>query len=151
MIVLHPDDREAIVSAWESSVASSAGYLTPVHRFIRSSGEIVFVEVRAVPLTGTFGDRNFLGVLEDVTGRIAAERERQELLARAEGARTEAEAARREAEGARAERNAVRIAIHERHPARVCGYRDGVTCEERACAFRCAWPVQRCAAGEVAA
>ena len=103
MSALHPDDREQIVSRWGSTVEASAGYTTPVHRFVHPNGAIRFVEVRAVPLAGPLGDRNFLGILEDVTGRVAAEEERQELLARAEAARIEAETARKEAESARAE------------------------------------------------
>jgi formate hydrogenlyase transcriptional activator len=103
MSALHPEDREQIVLRWGTTVEASAGYATPIHRFVHANGSVRFVEVRAVPVTGMFADRNFLGVLEDVTGRIAAEGERQELLARAEAARVEAEAARKEAENARAE------------------------------------------------
>jgi formate hydrogenlyase transcriptional activator len=103
MSALHPEDREQIVSHWGSTVEASVGYATPIHRFVHPSGEVASVEVRAVPLVGARGDKNFLGILEDVTRRVASERERQELLARAEVARVEAEAARREAESARAE------------------------------------------------
>jgi formate hydrogenlyase transcriptional activator len=103
MSALHPEDREQIVSRWGTTVEASAGYTTPLHRFVHANGSVRFVEVRAVPVTGMFADRNFLGVLEDVTGRVAAEEERQELLAGAEVARIEAEAARKEAENARAE------------------------------------------------
>ena len=91
------------MSRWGTTVEASAGYSTPIHRFLHSNGAVRFVEVRAVPLTGILGDRNFLGILEDVTGRVGAEEERQELLARAEAARIEAETARKEAESARAE------------------------------------------------
>ena len=45
----------------------------------------------------------FLGLLEDVTDRVRAEQERQDMLARTEAARAEAEAARQEAEAARAD------------------------------------------------
>jgi PAS domain S-box-containing protein len=103
MSALHPEDREQIISYWGSAVETGAGYTTPIHRFVHPNGTVAFVEVRAVPVTGTLGDRNFLGILEDVTGRIAAERERQELLASAEAARVEAETARKEAENARSE------------------------------------------------
>jgi PAS domain S-box-containing protein len=100
---LHPDDREQIMAGWGTAVEASAGYETPVHRFVHRSGVVRSVEVRAVPLAGPFGDRNFLGIFEDVTERVAAEAERRELLARAETARIEAESARKEAEAARAE------------------------------------------------
>jgi formate hydrogenlyase transcriptional activator len=103
MSALHPEDREQIVSRWGSTVEASVGYATPIHRFVHPGGELAFVEVRAVPLAGALGDKNFLGILEDVTLRVASERERQELLARAEVARNEAEAAHNEAESARAE------------------------------------------------
>jgi PAS domain S-box-containing protein len=103
MNALHREDREQIVSRWGMTVEASAGYTTPIHRFVHADGSLRFVEVRAVPVTGMLADRNFLGILEDVTGRVAAEKERQELLARAEAARVEAETARKEAESARAE------------------------------------------------
>jgi formate hydrogenlyase transcriptional activator len=107
MSALHPEDREQIVSRWGASVETSGTYATPVHRFVHGNGDVVFVEVRAMPLAGPLGDRNFLGILEDVTRRVAAEAERRELLARAEAARSEAEAARKEAETARAEVDSV--------------------------------------------
>jgi PAS domain S-box-containing protein len=103
MNALHPDDRERVARGWGAAVASNAGYETPIHRFVHPNGDVRSVEVRAVPLVGRFGDRGFLGILEDVTARVRAETERQELLARAEAARAEAEAARHEAEAARAE------------------------------------------------
>jgi formate hydrogenlyase transcriptional activator len=103
MSALHREDRQQIVARWGTTVEASAGYTTPIHRFVHANGSVRFVEVRAVPVTGMFADRNFLGILEDVTGRIAAEEERQDLLARAEAARVEAETARKEAENARAE------------------------------------------------
>jgi len=100
---LHPEDRERITTKWGSAVAAGDHYQTPVHRFVQRSGEVRHVEVRAVPFAGPPEDRCFLGVLEDVTARVQGEQERQELLARAESARTEAEHARQEAEAARTE------------------------------------------------
>ena len=85
------------------AVEASAGYETPVHRFVHRTGEVRSVEVRAVPLAGAFGDKNFLGIFEDVTERVEAESERRDLLARAEAARVEAELAHQEAEAARTE------------------------------------------------
>jgi PAS domain S-box-containing protein len=103
MSALHPDDREKIAARWGTTVEHRVGYTTPSHRFVHRNGEVVFVEVRAMPLAGPLGDDNFLGILEDVTARVAGEVERRELLARAESARSEAEVARKEAEAARAE------------------------------------------------
>jgi PAS domain S-box-containing protein len=107
MSAMHPDDRERIAARWGSTVQDRVGYTTPAHRFVHANGDIVYVEVRAMPLAGTLGDKNFLGIIENVTARVAAEAERRELLARAEAARAEAEAARREAEAARAEVDSV--------------------------------------------
>jgi formate hydrogenlyase transcriptional activator len=103
MSALHPDDREQIASGWGATVEHRVGYATPAHRFVHPNGDVVFVEVRAMPLAGPRGDNNWLGILEDVTARVAGEAERRDLLARAEAARSEAEAARKEAEAARAE------------------------------------------------
>jgi formate hydrogenlyase transcriptional activator len=103
MSALHPDDREKIATRWGATVEHRVGYTTPAHRFVHPDGDVVFVEVRAMPLAGPLGDHNFLGILEDVTARVAGEAERHELLARAEAARNEAETARKEAEDARAE------------------------------------------------
>ncbi|HLK89869.1 MAG TPA: sigma 54-interacting transcriptional regulator [Polyangia bacterium] len=103
MSAMHPDDRERIAARWGATVEDRVGYKTPAHRFVHANGDIVFVEVRAMPLAGPLGDRNFLGIIEDVSARVTAEGERLELLARAEAARSEAEVARKEAETARAE------------------------------------------------
>jgi PAS domain S-box-containing protein len=103
MGAMHPDDRERIAARWGSTVQDRVGYTTPAHRFVHASGDIVHVEVRAMPLVGPLGDKNFLGIMEDVSARVAAEAERRELLAGAEASRSEAEAARKEAEAARAE------------------------------------------------
>jgi PAS domain S-box-containing protein len=103
MSAMHPDDRERIASRWGSTVQDRVGYATPAHRFVHANGDVVFVEVRAMPLAGPLGDKTFLGIIENVTARVAAEAERRELLAGAEAARSEAETARKEAEAARAE------------------------------------------------
>src|SRR5439155_20485938 len=59
--------------------------------------------VPALPVAGQPNGVNFVGILEDVTGRLEREQERHGLLARTEAARVEAEAARQEAEAARAD------------------------------------------------
>jgi PAS domain S-box-containing protein len=100
---LHPEDRARVVAQWDSAVEAHAGYATPVHRFVHKNGDVRSVEVRAVPLAGQPHGVSLLGILEDVTDRLRAERERQDLLARTEAARVEAEAARQEAEAARAD------------------------------------------------
>jgi PAS domain S-box-containing protein len=93
---LHPEDRERIVAGWGSAVDSRVGYETSIHRFLHADGNVVSVEVRAVPVVGPMGERGFLGILEDVSARVRAEEERRDLLARAETARAEAEGARAE-------------------------------------------------------
>ena len=74
-----------------------------MHRFVHKNGDVRSVEVRALPVAGQPHGVSLLGILEDVTDRLRAEQERQELLARTEAARVEAEAARQEAEAARAD------------------------------------------------
>jgi formate hydrogenlyase transcriptional activator len=86
MDALHPQDRARVVAQWDSAVEARSSYATPVHRFVHKNGQ-----------------GSFLGLLEDVTDRVRAERERQDMLARTEAARAEAEAARQEAEAARAD------------------------------------------------
>jgi PAS domain S-box-containing protein len=93
---LHPEDRARIASRWQAAVTDTSDYEIPIHRFVHKDGQVRSVAVRAVPLVAQDGQRNFLGILEDVTERQRAEQERRELLARAEAARAEAEAARAE-------------------------------------------------------
>ena len=81
----------------------ASGYTTPMHRFVHKNGDVRSVEVRAIPLAGQPHGVSLLGILEDVTDRLRAERERQDMLARTEAARVEAEASRQEAEAARAD------------------------------------------------
>jgi PAS domain S-box-containing protein len=95
MASLHPEDRERIVSGWGSAVDRENRYDVPIHRFVHPGGEVRSVQVRAVPLNGGEG-RSFLGLLEDVTDRVRAERERAELSERADAARAETEEARSE-------------------------------------------------------
>ena len=100
---LHPDDRERVIANWGSAVAGRKSHATPVHRFVHKNGDVRSVEMRAVPLAGPARQGSFLGLLEDVTERVRAEQERQDLLARTEAARAEAETARQDAEAARAD------------------------------------------------
>jgi PAS domain S-box-containing protein len=104
---LHPEDRARIEAHWGSAVGERASYETPVHRFVHEDGDVRSVSVRAVPLASE-GRRGFLGLLEDVTERVRAEKERCELYRHAQAARAEAEVARAEAEAARAEAEAAR-------------------------------------------
>ena len=100
---LHPDDRARVLPAWTTAVETRRAYARPVHRFLHRNGDVRSVEVRAVPIAGPGRQTGFLGLLEDVTDRVRAEQERQDMLARTEAARAEAEAARQEAEAARAD------------------------------------------------
>jgi formate hydrogenlyase transcriptional activator len=100
---LHPEDRARVVSQWDTAVQSRGGYATPIHRFVHNNGDVRSVEVRAIPLAGQPHGVGLLGILEDVTDRLRAETERQDLLARTEAARVEAESSRQEAEAARAD------------------------------------------------
>jgi formate hydrogenlyase transcriptional activator len=96
MAALHPDDRERITTGWSSAVEARAGYRMSIHRFVHPNGQVRAVEVRALPLAGQAAEDGFVGILEDVTERLAAEEERAALLTRAQEARIEAEAARAE-------------------------------------------------------
>ena len=100
---LHPEDRARVVAHWDTAVEARDHYTTPVHRFVHKNGDVRSVEVRAIPLAGQPHGVSLLGILEDITDRQRAERERQDMLARTEAARVEAEASRQEAEAARAD------------------------------------------------
>jgi PAS domain S-box-containing protein len=100
---LHPEDRARVVAHWDTAVEARDQYTTPVHRFVHKNGDVRSVEVRAIPLAGQPHGVSLLGILEDITDRQRAERERQDMLARTEAARVEAEASRQEAEAARAD------------------------------------------------
>jgi formate hydrogenlyase transcriptional activator len=93
---LHPEDRERITSGWKSAVESGGSYRMSIHRFVHPNGEVRAVDVRALPLAGDTTENGFVGILEDVTERLAAEAERAALLVRAQDARVDAEAARAE-------------------------------------------------------
>jgi PAS domain S-box-containing protein len=100
---LHPEDRARVVAEWDDAAGAHDDYATPIHRFVHKNGEVRSVEVRAIPIAGQPHGVSMLGILEDVTDRLRAEKERQDLLARTEAARVEAETARQEAEAARAD------------------------------------------------
>jgi formate hydrogenlyase transcriptional activator len=96
MSALHPDDRDRLAAGWSSAIDARVGYRTSIQRFIHPTAGVRAVEVRALPLAGATTDNGFVGILDDVTDRLAAEAERNALLSRAEEARSEAEAARAE-------------------------------------------------------
>jgi formate hydrogenlyase transcriptional activator len=96
MNALHPEDRARIAAGWGSAVETRADYRMSIHRFVHPNGDVRSVEVRALPLVGETRENGFIGILEDVTERLAAEAERAALLVHAEEARIEAEVARAE-------------------------------------------------------
>lgn len=71
---LHPDDAEAVHARWQHSVDTGTPFDTE-HRVCRPDGQEIVVHVRARPVIGPDQSvTGFIGSVEDVTGRHAAER-----------------------------------------------------------------------------
>jgi PAS domain S-box-containing protein len=100
MAALHPEDRVGVTGRWSTGVKEGSGYEVPLHRLVHRDGEVRSVLVRAMPINGAGagadGGNGFLGLLEDVTERLRADRERADLIARAQVAHDDAESARGE-------------------------------------------------------
>jgi PAS domain S-box-containing protein len=95
LTLLHPDDRESTEHAIRRALAGCAGYHAE-HRVIWPDGSGHWISTSGCVLCNSADapDR-MLGVAFDVTARRGAERERAELLRRAQAARAEAQAATR--------------------------------------------------------
>jgi len=71
-IVLHPDDRDRVLPAWNQAIAQHAGFASE-HRFLHRSGRVVWVTMKAARISD--GDQliGFVCTVEDVTERREAE------------------------------------------------------------------------------
>lgn len=76
--LVHPDDREAVTAHWKH-IASEGGEFEMAARLVRPDGTVRHVIGRARPLRGPTGEiTGYVGTNEDVTERLAAERELRE-------------------------------------------------------------------------
>ncbi len=72
--VIHPDDREATLQAWQLAVASHTLYAVE-HRLRRADGEWRMMAVRGVPILDDGEAREWVGTHTDITERKQAEEE----------------------------------------------------------------------------
>jgi two-component system CheB/CheR fusion protein len=79
--VVHPDDRERALRAWEEAVRSDGLFVQNFRLHHAPSGEWRMTEARAVPLHAEDGSvRGWVGINRDVSERHRAERRQQALL-----------------------------------------------------------------------
>jgi PAS domain S-box-containing protein len=91
---VHPDDRPTIVRLWEAAQVTRSVLEVEGRVWHALSGEYRHCRARGVPLLGPDGAlRQWVGMIEDVHARRAAELANEELLRVAEHARRQAEAA----------------------------------------------------------
>lgn len=77
---VHPDDRERVVQSWRAALAASSTYVCE-HRVRRSVGEYAWVVARAVPILRDGAAREWIGMMIDITERVAMDRARDEFMA----------------------------------------------------------------------
>ncbi|HEY9657561.1 MAG TPA: PAS domain S-box protein, partial [Allocoleopsis sp.] len=71
--VLHPDDRQPVLKAWQFAVQNSTTFDLDC-RFCRADGTIVWVVGQAVPLMSEAGVKTgFIGTISDITAQKQAE------------------------------------------------------------------------------
>jgi PAS domain S-box-containing protein len=71
--VLHPEDRERVLSAWQGAVSAASEH-SDRFRIIAPDGRLRFLEVRGVPLRGPEDELSgFIGVLTDITAQVEAQ------------------------------------------------------------------------------
>lgn len=91
----HPDDRPAMVAAWQHSVQTGEPYDIE-HRIRLADGSYRWMRSRALPRRNERGEIvHWYGATEDIHDRKQIEAEREDLLAREQLARTLAEQANR--------------------------------------------------------
>jgi PAS domain S-box-containing protein len=95
LTIVHPEDRErAAREAYEIFEGGKGGVSR--FRWIRKDGEVISVEAHSVVTLDDAGrPLGMRGVTMDITERVRAERERDDLLLREQAARAEAESANR--------------------------------------------------------
>jgi PAS domain S-box-containing protein len=82
--IVHPDDREAVFREWRRTAAAGREFEMTM-RLVRTDGSVRHVVGRARPLLAADGTvTGYVGTNEDVTERLAAERELRESRAQLE-------------------------------------------------------------------
>ena len=78
---LHPDDRECMVSAWETAYKNRTPFRLE-YRWVHSDGKVVWTLGEVTPIPRNVAkDVVFVGTLTDITARKEAEAEKQKLQA----------------------------------------------------------------------
>jgi two-component system cell cycle sensor histidine kinase/response regulator CckA len=71
--IIHPEDRELAVKAWEDALNTKT-YFNMVIRFLTKTGDYCFMATRSVPIFNTDGKfRQWIGTCNDITQRMHAE------------------------------------------------------------------------------
>jgi two-component system sensor histidine kinase EvgS len=79
--LLHPDDRDRVVSAWQAAFQSSSVFLEE-YRYVHADGKVVWVLGEVHPVLGDDGKAAlFVGSLTDITSQKEAEVEHANLQA----------------------------------------------------------------------
>ncbi|HEX2863699.1 MAG TPA: PAS domain S-box protein, partial [Deinococcales bacterium] len=91
---VHPEDRAETLAAWEQAQAGGRSYRVEHRVWNAARGEYRIMRARGVPVFAEGGRlREWIGVHDDVTEAVLAERERERLLAAERQAREAAEEA----------------------------------------------------------
>ncbi|HLO48420.1 MAG TPA: PAS domain S-box protein [Kamptonema sp.] len=82
--VLHPDDRDRILSEWYQSTIQSVPFRSE-YRFVRSDGTVTWVLGQSSPEIGEMGEvKGYVGTVTDISDRIQIEESLQEFANRLE-------------------------------------------------------------------
>src|SRR5580765_1138787 len=68
---IHRDDRDEVVAAWNGAIFTQSGFERE-YRVIPARGEEIWVRVRAMP-TREVEASGYVGVIDDMSGRVASE------------------------------------------------------------------------------
>jgi PAS domain S-box-containing protein len=80
LTAVHADDRNRVADLWRSAIASASMYICE-HRIRRASNDFAWVCARAVPIIRDGATREWIGMMTDITERVALERAREEFMA----------------------------------------------------------------------
>lgn len=71
---IHPDDRDEVIARLEEAVRGKVSY-SHTHRFLRKNGLVVWVSVKAAPISQGGQVTGYVGTFEDISQRKRAEEE----------------------------------------------------------------------------
>ncbi|MFZ2269251.1 MAG: EAL domain-containing protein [Azonexus sp.] len=77
-MAVHPDDRQRIVIAWRDAVRNQEAFQAEV-RFLRRDGKMVWTRLNAAAMRDGWTLRGRIQIVEDITGRKAAEEELKQM------------------------------------------------------------------------